>query len=300
MSGFWSWFIIILTAANIIGALWLLLATARNRHGAEDADTGHVWDGDLRELNNPLPRWWLGLFILTVVFSIGYLVLYPGMGNFDGALDWTQEKQYRAQVQAAERRFADFYAPFEGEPIPALAANAQAVAAGRNIYVNNCAACHGSDARGAPGYPNLADDNWLYGSRPEQILTSILQGRQGMMPALGGALGDAKLDQVITYVRSLSGETTAPAGYLADGRQVYQSFCAACHGAEGTGNQALGAPDLTDDAWLYGNSLEALRSTVMQGRSGRMPPHRDILGEERARLVAAYVWSLSHEEQQAE
>lgn len=300
MSSFWSWFIIILTAANIIGAVWLLLATAKNRHGAEDADTGHVWDDDLRELNKPLPRWWLGLFILTVVFAIVYLVLYPGMGNFDGTLGWTQEKQYRAQVEAAETRFADFYAPFTGEPIPELATNADAVAAGRNLFVNNCAACHGSDARGAPGYPNLRDDNWLYGGQPEQILTSILQGRHGMMPALGGALGDEKLGQVVTYVRSLSGETTAPAGYLADGREVFRNFCAACHGMEGRGNQALGAPDLADSAWLYGNSLETLRTTIMQGRSGRMPPHEPILGRERARLVAAYVWSLSHEEQNAE
>lgn len=294
MSSFWNWFIIILTVANIVAAMWLLLWTAkRPAHEDAESDTGHVWDGDLREMNRPLPRWWLGLFVLTVIFAVAYLILYPGLGNFKGVLGWTEIKQYQAQVEKADQQFADFYAQFQGDEIPTLARSAAALSAGRNLFVNNCAACHGSDARGAPGFPNLADKDWLYGGTPEAIQTSITLGRGGIMPPLGASMQDDQLDAVVAYVRSLSG-SEAPAEKIIMGRQLFQTTCVGCHGMDARGNKFVGAPDLTDSIWLYGGSKAAVKQTLLQGRQGHMPPHKDKLGEHKIKLLAAYVWSLSN------
>ncbi|MGD8378776.1 MAG: cytochrome-c oxidase, cbb3-type subunit III, partial [Gammaproteobacteria bacterium] len=243
-------------------------------------------------------RWWLGLFVITVIFGLVYLVLYPGLGNFKGVLGWTEHKQYQAQVAHAEQQFADFYSRFAGKSIPQLATSDEALGAGRNLFVNNCAACHGSDARGAPGFPNLTDNDWLYGGEPQTILATITNGRGGVMPALGPTLGEEKVNQVIAYVRSLSGNPE-PADQVAAGKQVFAGICAACHGADARGNQAIGAPNLTDRTWLYGGSAAVIRKTLMQGRQGHMPAHKDLLGEHKIRLLAAYVWSLSHRETQA-
>lgn len=294
MSGFWSWFIIILTASNIIGSWWLLTANARvPREELDKGDTtGHVWDGDLTEYNKPLPRWWMVLFHLTLVFSVAYLILYPGLGDFEGVLGWTQEQQYQEEMQAADERFGDLFRRYADMPIAEIAESEQALEMGQNLYLNSCAACHGSDGRGAPGFPNLADDAWMYGGDPENILTSILDGRQGMMPALGAALGEDGTEQVVAYVRSLSDLSHDPAS-ASSGQERYMTLCVACHGPEGEGNSAMGAPDLTDEAWLYGSDPAAIRQSIAQGRQGVMPAHADILGEERARIVAAYVYQLS-------
>ncbi|HEY8554427.1 MAG TPA: cytochrome-c oxidase, cbb3-type subunit III [Burkholderiales bacterium] len=293
-SAFWSWYIIIPTLAGIAGLFWLnrWMTTPPRRRDETVQTTGHVWDGDLQELNNPLPRWWLNLFYLTLVFSIGYLVLFPGLGAFAGLLGWSQQSRYEREMAAAEERFGPLYAQYLKEDIPQLAKNPDALRTGERLFVNYCATCHGSDARGAPGYPNLRDDDWLWGGDPEAIKTSILQGRTGAMPAWGTVLGRDDLFNVTEYVLSLSGRRVN-ASAAALGREKFQQLCAACHGQDGKGNTMVGAPNLTDDIWLYGGSQRAVMESIEKGRNGRMPAHADFLGEAKAHVLAAYVYSLS-------
>lgn len=299
MSNFWSGFIVVLSLANIFACYWLIRWTAKPRaeEAASDETTGHVWDDDLTEYNKPMPRWWLWLFYLTIIFALVYLVLYPGLGKFDGLLNWSQYSRYEAQVEQARERYAPLYDKYAATPIPQLAKNEEARATGGRIFANNCAVCHGSDGRGARGYPNLTDGSWLYGGSPDAIKTTLLNGRSGMMPPWGSTLGDDEIREVATYVRSLSGLEPADSEVAQAGQQNYQTYCVACHGTDGTGNQALGAPDLTDDAWLYGRSMAAVEHTLREGRQGRMPAFGDLLGEQRVHVVAAYVYGLSkHDE----
>jgi len=284
----------IVTLANIFGVVWLLwwMRRRRGESAGQVADTGHVWDGDLRELNNPLPRWWLGLFLLTVVFGLVYLVLYPGLGNFPGLKGWTQVGQYERQVREAEAVLARTFAPFEGRPIAELAQNPDALRIGRNLFLNNCASCHGSDGRGAPGFPNLTDGDWLWGGDPDTIFQTIAYGRTGIMAPWRDVLGDSGVEDMVAYVLSLSGREL-PAGDARRGEQQFQQLCVACHGPDARGNQQLGAPNLTDAIWLHGGSVAAVRETIANGRKGEMPAHLDLLGETRVRLLAAYVVSLS-------
>lgn len=296
MSSFWSWFIIVFTIANILACWWLIRWTAKPRPGesASSETTGHVWDDDLTEYNKPMPRWWLWLFYLTIVFGFIYLALYPGLGRFQGYLGWSQYKEYRNEVAAAEERYAPLYDEYAATPVPELARNPDAVATGQRLFANNCAVCHGSDARGVPGYPNLADDAWLYGGSPEAIKRSILDGRTGVMPAWAQQLDDLDIRRVSAYVYELNGRDSRRSDLVKAGAPVFQATCAACHGANATGNTALGAPDLTDDAWTYGGSIETIRDVIRNGRQGRMPAHRDLLGEDRAHVIAAYIYSLSN------
>jgi cytochrome c oxidase cbb3-type subunit 3 len=293
MSSFWSGWIILLTVANIIGAVWLLWLTSRTSPGEKATDTtGHVWDGDLQELNNPLPRWWLWLFYLTVAFSIVYLVLFPGLGNFQGVLGWSQTGQYSEEVARIEERQQEFFARFDGMGLAELAADGDAMAAAGNIFGNRCAQCHGSDGRGAPGFPNLTDDAWLWGKDEEAILASISQGRMGVMPPMGDALGGERgVAQMVEHVRSLSGldhdaEMAAAAAPM-------WAVCGACHGMDGTGMTAMGAPNLTDESWLHGSDRRTIAQTITQGRQNQMPAQLPILGEQQTRLMAAYVLRLS-------
>jgi len=297
MSGFWSAFIIVLVVAQIVGALWLLQAFTRRptSEGSGAETTGHVWDGDLREYNNPLPRWWLMLFWLTAAFAVGYLVIFPGLGSFSGLLGWSQQEQYREQLAAAEERYGDIYAAFDGMSLQAMADDPDAVRLGRNLFLNNCATCHGSDGRGARGFPNLADDSWLYGDSSQAIMQTLTNGRVGVMPALGAALGEEGLDQVVAYVRQLGRLGDVDAQKAAAGEPKYAQFCASCHGAEGKGMQALGAPNLTDDAWLHGSDEQTIRDVILNGRVNRMPAQKDLLSEDRIRTLGAYVLSLSGE-----
>lgn len=294
-SGFWTWFIIIPTLAGIVGLFWLNRWTAAPRRKGEEATdtTGHVWDEDLRELNNPLPRWWLNLFYLTLVFGLVYLVLYPGLGTLAGVLGWTQQGQYEKEIAAADKRYGALYEKYLGQDLRTLAANAQATKTGERLFVNYCTGCHGSDARGGPGYPNLRDDDWLWGGTPEAIEASILNGRQGAMPAWGAVLGPEGVRNVAEYVLSLSGRRTVDATAAAAGKEKFQQLCVACHGPEGKGNTAVGAPNLTDDVWLYGGTRQAVMESIEKGRRGQMPAHRDFLGEAKVHVVAAYVYSLS-------
>ena len=291
MTSGWGIFVALLVLINVIGALWLLFATAKNPEKEEDT-TGHIWDEDLTEYNKPLPRWWLGLFLLTVIFAAGYLVFYPGFGAIAGTLGWTQTGEVKADLAENNRRLEAVFSRFRDSSVEQLEHNPEALNFGRNVFVNNCAACHGSDARGAKGYPNLTDNDWLFGGAPDQVLTTILNGRGGVMPPLGAALGDQGVNEVANYALSLSGGKADPA--LAEAGKVrFVTICAACHGPEGKGNIAIGAPNLTDNIWLYGSTLDDIKASVRDGRSGKMPAWGEILGKDRARLVQAWVLAQS-------
>jgi cytochrome c oxidase cbb3-type subunit 3 len=284
----------VLVLSNI-AAVMVLLFGLRRRRGESSVTTettGHVWDGDLRELNNPLPRWWLWLFVLTTLFGLAYLVVYPGLGNFAGTSGWSSQRQFTEQSAQADQLLAQTFKPFEQRTAAVLAGDPSALRVGRNLFVNNCAACHGSDGRGAPGFPNLTDRDWLFGGTPEAIVQTIAEGRQSVMPAWREALGgDSGVEDVLRYVMSLSGREL-PAGDLANGRAKFAAICSACHGADGRGNQVLGAPNLTDQVWLNGGSVVAVRESIANGRHAEMPAHGARLGETRVNLLAAYVISL--------
>jgi cytochrome c oxidase cbb3-type subunit 3 len=301
MSGFWNVWVWVLTLGTLAGCLWLLqsLTTRRKEKQPEDkSTTGHVWDGDLVELNNPLPRWWLWLFWITGIYMLVYLVIYPGLGTFAGIGGWSQKSQYEAEMAEAEQRFGNVFAAFADTPIPDLARNVDALRLGRNIFLNRCATCHGSDGRGAKGFPNLSDTAWLWGNAPEAIVATITNGRAGNMPALGPALGEQGVAEVIAYLRALPklSAGTDPATLTPEaiaGQQKFMSFCIGCHGADARGNQMLGAPNLSDSDWLHGSTDADIRDVLMKGRSNQMPKQADSLSPDRIRVLAAYVLSLS-------
>jgi cytochrome c oxidase cbb3-type subunit 3 len=290
MTESWSYFVMALVLINVVGVLWLLWWMRRRKQ--EASTTGHVWDDDLTEYNNPLPRWWLWLFFATVVFAVAYLVLYPGFGNYAGRLGWSQVGQHEQQVAAAQRAWAERFARFDGMDVVTLSRDPDAMSAARSLFGNNCATCHGSDARGATGFPNLTDADWLHGGDPDTIELTIREGRTGVMPPMGAALGASGVEEVIAYVLSLSG-TKGLADMAAAGRPKFEMYCSACHGPDGRGNMQVGAPNLADRVWLHGDSPEFIRQTIMNGRMNRMPGHLGPLGAQKVRLLAAYVYSLS-------
>lgn len=298
MSTNWSWYIIILTVINILACLWLIRWNSKRRIGeAKEGDTtGHTWDGDLQEFNNPLPRWWLWMFYLTIVFAAGYLIIYPGLGKYTGTAKWSEVGQYNAEMQAAHEKYGPIFAAYAKTSIPELAANPKAMETGKRLFLTYCSVCHGSDAGGAPGFPNLTDKDWLYGGDPKLIQTTILDGRNGMMPPMGAGLPKEQVDDLVAYVLSLSGREPESSPKVQAGKTLFQAMCVACHGPDGKGNQAIGSANLTDKIWLYGGSPGAIRQTIVQGRNGVMPAHRTLLGEEKVHLLAAYVYSLSHTE----
>lgn len=292
----WHWFITIVTILSLLGCLWLIFANRSDKSSDKEAEpTGHVWDGNLQELNNPLPRWWFNLFLITIIFSGIYLVLYPGLGSFQGVLNWSQASQYEQEIAAANAQYDPLFERFAGTEIPALVDNEEARQAGERLFANYCTVCHGSDARGAPGFPNLRDDAWQYGGTPEAIKHSIANGRVGAMPAWQAALGDEGVDNVVTYVEKMAGRDVDDAA-AAKGKEKYDTMCVACHLPDGSGNPALGAPNLTDGNWLYGGSRHSIRESVAKGRNGVMPPHGEFLGEAKVHVLSAYVYGLSQSE----
>lgn len=293
-SGFWNIWIIVIVLGNILAYWWLIWWVTRRRPGdlAASEVTGHIWDG-LEEINNPLPGWWLWMFYLTMIFGVIYLLLFPGLGSFKGLLNWSQESAYVAERQRADEKYGPVFAQFASQPIEVLADNPEALKIGGRLYANYCAMCHGADAGGGPGYPSLSDKATLWGSSPEQIKTSILDGRTGVMPGWEAPLGGEQgVNEVAAYVLSLSGREVDAAQADA-GKAKYDAMCSACHGADGTGNTALGAPNLTDKTWIYGGSEGAVRKAIAKGYTGVMPAHRDFLGEDKSHLLAAYIYSFS-------
>lgn len=293
MSTFWSWYVAVIAVANIVACYWLIKWATKRRSGeaAEGDVTGHIWDGTLQEYNNPLPNWWLWLFYITIIFGLVYLVLYPGLGNYQGIQKWTSTGQYQNEMAQAEETYGPIFAGYAKMDIPALAANPEAMDAGQRLFLTYCATCHGSDAGGARGFPSLKDNDWLWGGDPESIQTTILNGRNGIMPS-HAHLGDEAIENVAAYVMTLSGREADP-DKVSAGQQVFAQNCAVCHGPEGKGQTMMGAPNLTDNIWLYGGSPGVIRQTIKNGRSGKMPAHKDFLGEDKVHLLAAYVYSLS-------
>ncbi len=297
-----SVFIIVFTVINIVACLWLMWWTARTRTATTSTTanddgagtTGHVWDGDLEELNNPLPRWWLGLFIITVIFGAAYLAFFPGLGNFSGTSQWSSVGAYEEQMRRQRESFEARLGSLKDHSVSELAINMDAMATAKNLFSANCAGCHGSDARGAKGFPNLTDKDWLWGGDEARLLETIAQGRHGMMPALGSVLGQTGVNEVASYVVSLSGGK-APADWVNAGQNRFQTLCAGCHGVDAKGNQMLGAPNLTDKVWLHGGDFDSVRATITNGRDNQMPAHQDLLGDTKVKLLAAYVLSLSEE-----
>jgi cytochrome c oxidase cbb3-type subunit 3 len=293
-SGFWPAYIAIISVVSIVAcAVFLRSQTVRRVKGARLDTTGHIWDEDLQEWNNPLPRWWMWLFYITIVFALVYVVFYPGLAAYGGRLGWTSAGQYDTEKTKFDATYGPIYAKYAGMPIEQLAADPAAMTIGQNLFLQSCAQCHASDARGSKGFPNLTDSDWLWGGQPAQIEETILNGRTGVMPPLGPALGAEGTKDVAHYVMSLS-KLPSDSIRAARGKERFQQTCAACHGADGKGNQQLGAPNLTDDVWLYGRSEGDIIATITHGRSGHMPAHKELLGEARAHMLAAYVWGLSH------
>ena len=294
---FWSNYVAIASVVSIFACALLLWLTARKRVAASaDNTTGHVWDEDLREANNPLPLWWVGLFVITIVFGLAYLAFYPGLGKFDGKLGWSASGQYQAEVTQADKELVPVYAAYTAMPVEQIAGDPKAVAIGERIFMNNCAQCHGSDARGSKGFPNLTDTDWLHGGTPDKIVETITKGRIGVMPPMGAVVGNADdVRNVAQYVLSLSGEPhdSLRAGL---GKPKFAA-CAACHGIGGVGNPALGAPALNDKVWLHGFGQEAIVSIINGGKHNVMPGQEGRLTEAQIKVVASYVWGLSNKPQ---
>ena len=288
----WAWYVAGLTVLSLLFCVFILVVASKRRPMASDNTTGHVWDEDLKEMNNPLPRWWMWLFVITVVFAVIYLALYPGLGTNPGTLKWTSTGQWQAEQDKARATMAPVYAKFTAMPAAALAKDAQAMGIGERLFINNCAQCHGSDARGSKGFPNLTDSDWLGGSGPEYIAKTITGGRMGVMPPMAAAVGTPEdVKNVANYVLSLSG--SAHSNLAAELGKPKFAACGACHGADGKGNQALGAPNLTDKVWLHGWGESAIVAMVNGGKTNVMPAFEARLSPEQIHVLAAYVWNLS-------
>jgi cytochrome c oxidase cbb3-type subunit 3 len=293
-SDFWAVYVATITVFSMSACLVLLWLSGKARHPATaDSTTGHTWDGDLREMNNPLPLWWVWLFVITVVFGFAYLVLYPGLGSLRGQLGWTSIGQYQAEVEVAQLAEAPLYAKFTAMAPELVAKDPQAHAIGERLFMNHCSQCHGSDARGSKGFPNLTDRDWLYGGTPAQIEQTLTLGRVGQMPPMAAAVGTPDdVKNVANYVLSLSA-SPHDSVRAALGKSKF-TVCAGCHGATGKGNQALGAPNLSDNIWLHGYGEGAIIAMVNNGKVNAMPAQGEKLTPAQIHVLASYVWSLSN------
>ncbi len=292
-SAFWDVYITVITLVSVVACAVFLKVQSVRRVDSGTPQTTHTWDEDLTEYNNPLPRWWMWLFYLTVAFALIYLVLYPGLGSYRGLLGWSEVGQYEQETAAANKQYGPIYARFASQDVRELAKNPDAMVIGQKLFLNNCAVCHASDAGGNRGFPNLTDTDWLWGGTPEAIKTSITDGRIAQMPPFGPALGEAGVKDAANYVLSLSGQPHDAAA-AARGEKTFKTICMACHGMDGKGNQALGAPNLTDRIWLFTPGNEAnITETIRDGRKSQMPAHKALLSAAKIHLLTAYVYSLS-------
>ena len=293
MASFWSYWVIVLTVVTIVGISWILFADRKREAQSSEKTTGHVYD-DIEEYDNPLPAWWFYMFVITIVWGIGYLIIYPGMGNFAGVLGWTQIGQYEQQVAAADEKYRDMRDRYLALPVEEIAVDPAVRKMGMRMFANNCAQCHGADAKGAYGFPNLTDDDWIYGGDAATIKATLVNGRQAVMPAWGDVIGDQGIKDVTQYLLRLNGRDSDAAQADA-GETVFKTYCVACHGADGTGNQAMGAPNLTNGVWLYGGSEEQIAQTLRAGRNGVMPAFKDTLSEDKIHILTAYVYGLNEQ-----
>ncbi|MEM1112702.1 MAG: cytochrome-c oxidase, cbb3-type subunit III [Pseudomonadota bacterium] len=292
MASFWSAWVIVLTAATFIGITWILFGNRKLDEGnKDDRTTGHVYDG-IEEFENPLPAWWFYMFVITIVWGIGYLAMYPGMGNFPGLLGWTQVQQHEREVAKADERYSAMRDRYLALSVEEIATDPAVRKMGMRIFGNNCAQCHGADAKGSYGFPNLTDGDWIYGGSADAIKTTLVQGRMAAMPAWGDILGDKGIAEVTAYMLELNGRDRDDA-MAAAGETHYQTYCAACHGADGKGNYALGAPNLTNGIWLYGGSEAQIAHSLRVGRNGVMPAFADTLSEDKIHILTAYVYGLN-------
>ncbi|MEN1833406.1 cytochrome-c oxidase, cbb3-type subunit III [Pseudomonas lijiangensis] len=323
MTTFWSLYVTVLTLGTLFALTWLLLATRKGQREESTEETvGHSFDG-IEEYDNPLPRWWFMLFVGTIVFALGYLALYPGLGNWkgllpgytyadnekqrqfsDGQQGWTGVHEWEKEIARAENRFGPLFAKYAAMPIEDVAKDAQALKMGGRLFASNCSVCHGSDAKGAYGFPNLTDADWRWGGDPQTIKTSILKGRHAVMPAWGEVVGEQGVRDVSAYILTGLDGRKLPEDAKADpvaGQKIFATNCVACHGPEGKGMQVLGAPDLTHpSAFIYGSSFAQLQQTIRYGRQGQMPAQEATQGNDKVHLLAAYIYSLSRQEKPAE
>lgn len=294
VSDFWAIYVAGITLVSILAcALLLWFASKAKAATHNDNTTGHVWDGDLREMNNPLPRWWVWLFIITIVFALVYLAMYPGAGAYKGGLGWTSVGQLQAELDKGNKETEPLYTKFQNMKPEDVSKDPQAMAIGERLFMNNCAQCHGSDARGSKGFPNLTDTDWLHGGTPDKIVETLTKGRIGMMPPMAAAVGTPDdVRNLANYVLSLSG---SPHDSLkaALGKSKFGA-CAACHGADGKGMQALGSANLTDDIWLHGWGENAVVAMINNGKTNQMPAWSSRLTESQIHVLASYVWGLSN------
>ncbi len=297
MTSFWSYWVSIIILGSVFGSLWLLWATRKSETSKTETEKtmGHTFDG-IEEYDNPMPKWWLHLFVATCIYGIGYYIVYPGLGNYQGLFGWSSTGQWEEEVAEAEAKYGPIFEAYAQRPIEELAQDEEAMKVGQRLFANNCAVCHGSAGRGALGFPNLTDDDWLYGGSPEKIKETLLNGRQGNMPAKGLKPDMSKSDvrDLTHYLLSFSGRTDDQEA-AARGAEMYQTACAACHGKDAKGMQAAGAPNLTDNVWLYGGTAAKIEQTLLYGRNGVMPAQKEALGEEKVHLLTAYVYSLSRQ-----
>ena len=290
VGGFWSVYVALLSLISVAACGLFLWLQGRAKHSAGQT-MGHVWDEDLQEFNNPMPNWWRWMFYITIVFSLGYLALYPGLGSFGGQWAWSSAGQYNKEVADADAIYGKLYKAYLQQDLATVAKDEKAKQMGQRLFVTYCAQCHGENAKGSPGFPNLTDEDWKWGGQPDVVKTSIMEGRTGVMPPFGQLGGEAVKD-LANYVRSLSGLAADPVR-VARGKDSFTSAgCVACHGMEAKGNPAMGAPNLTDKVWLYGSREETIIETISKGRTGVMPAQKDKLGEAKVHLLAAYVLSL--------
>ncbi len=304
MTTFWSWYISLLTRGSLIALVWLLFATRKGQHsGPTEQTMGHTFDG-IEEFDNPLPKWWFMLFLGTLIFAAGYLLLYPGLGNFNGKLPgyeggWTQVKQWQHEMDKADKEYGPIYAHYAKMPVEEVAKDERALKMGGRLFASNCSVCHGSDAKGAYGFPNLIDSEWRWGGSPDSIKQTITTGRSGMMPPQAAMIGEEGVRNTAAYVLTTLAGRKLPEGETANieaGQKIFASTCFACHGADGKGSPAMGAPNLTNpSAFIYGSSLAQLQQTIRYGRSGHMPAQLQYVGsEDKVHLLTAYILSLSN------
>lgn len=298
MTSFWSIWVSVIILGTIFGSAWLLLKVRSTEpHKEETEETvGHAFDG-IEELDNPMPKWWVIMFIATCIWGFVYALAYPTLGNYQGFLGWSSTGQWEEEVSEADAKYGQIFKDFAAVPVKELAQDTKAMKVGQRLFANNCAVCHGSTGRGALGFPNLTDTDWLYGGSPEKIKETLLQGRKGQMPARGlnPNMSNDDVDDLTHYMLSFSDRTDDKAA-AERGAKMFQTACAACHGADAKGNQDVGAPNLTDNVWLYGSTFEKINQTLLHGRAGVMPSQK-VLGEDKIHLLTAYVLSLSADKQ---